>query len=123
MLLYAFFSYGYNIHMAKEEVLKAAEEVLRAGDAYSLDWGLEKLLKIIKKNMDETAKALDSDYFPLDTVLPIAQCAREATEYTGISFLSKALSRWIDKHSDYEEIDDIKEYADEAMKEAENVPF
>ena len=32
----------------KEEVLKAAEEVLRAGDAYSLDWGLEKLLKIIK---------------------------------------------------------------------------
>ena len=37
--------------MAKEEVLKAAEEVLRAGDAYSLDWGLEKLSKIIKKNM------------------------------------------------------------------------
>ena len=36
MLLYAFFSYGYNTHMAKEEVLKAAEEVLRAGDAYSL---------------------------------------------------------------------------------------
>ena len=56
--------------MAKEEVLKAAEEVLRAGDSYSLDWGLEKLLNIIKRNTDETAKALDDDYFPLDAVLP-----------------------------------------------------
>ena len=123
MLLYAFSSYGYNTFMAKEEVLKAAEEVLRAGDSYSLDWGLEKLLKIIKRNMEETAKALDGDYFPLDTVLPIAQCAREAKEYTGISSLSKALSRWINKHSGYEGINDIKEYVDEAMKEAENVPF
>ncbi len=109
--------------MAKEEVLKAAEEVLRAGDSYSLDWGLEKLLKIIKRNMEETAKALDGDYFPLDTVLPIAQCAREATEYTGISSLAKALLRWTETHGEYEGNKDIKEYVDEAMKEAENVPF
>lgn len=109
--------------MKKEEILKTAEEVLRAQDAYSLDWGLETLLKLIERNMDETAEALDDDFFPPDTVLPISQCAREATEYTGISSLSKALTRWTERHIDYDGISDIKEYAEEAGKEAENVPF
>lgn len=108
--------------MKKEEILKASEEVSRAEDAYSLDWGLEKLLKLIERNIDETAEALDSDYFPINAVLPIAQCARDATEYTGISSLSKALDRWIERHKE-EEINDIRQYAEEAAKEAENVPF
>ena len=109
--------------MVKDEILELSEEVLRAGDSHSLDWGLERLLKIIKRNMDETAEALDEDFFPPDIVLPIAQCTREATEFTGISSLARSLSRWVERHMDTEGIKDIKEYADEAEKEAENVPF
>lgn len=122
-MLFPFPPCSYTVYMAKEETLKAAEEVARARDTYSLDWGLEKLLTQIKRNMDETAEALDRDYFPSDTVLPISQCAREATEYTGISSLAKALWNWVERHKDIDGISDIKGYAEEARKEAENVPF
>ena len=106
--------------MVKDEILELSEEVLRAGDSHSLDWGLERLLKFIKRNMDETSKALDEDFFPPYIVLPIAQCTREATEFTGISSLARSR---VERHMDTEGIKDIKEYADEAEKEAENVPF
>ena len=35
--------------MVKDEILELSEEVLRAGDSHSLDWGLERLLQIIKR--------------------------------------------------------------------------
>ncbi|MGN1164358.1 MAG: hypothetical protein ACI4S4_06075, partial [Candidatus Ornithospirochaeta sp.] len=95
--------------------------LLRAGDPYSLDWGLGELLKAMKRNMDETAEALDEDFFPSDTVVYIAQCAKEATEYTGISSLSKALARWVERHPEEETV--IGPYAEEAAKAGESVPF
>ena len=45
--------------MAKEEVLKVAEEVLRAGDSYSLDWGLEKDLFLPFK--EQTVRVREGD--------------------------------------------------------------
>lgn len=105
--------------MTKEEILDAAISIGSFSDSYSLDWGMEKLLKLIKRSMDETAEALDMDFFPPEAVLPIAQCTKEATEYTGISSLSKALLRWCERHED----SDIRRYAEEAAAVAEGVPF
>lgn len=108
--------------MEKEEIYIAALAVTESTDPYSAEYYGEKLLGIIKKNMDETASLIDQDYFPSNLILAIAEKAREATAYTGISSLSKALSRWCLRHNE-EEIKEIKAYSEETEKEAESVPF
>lgn len=106
--------------MAKDEILKLAMEASEAMDPYSLESTQDKLGRLIRKNMDETAEALDREFFPFLAVLPIAECTRDATEYTGISSLAKALSRWSEKHPEETE---VRAYAEEALRAAESVPF
>ena len=107
--------------MAKEEIIKIGRSLALSGDPYSLEKGLGDLLRIMKRNMDETAEALDGDFFPPETVAYIAECAKEATEYTGISSLSKALMRWVERHPG--EGGEIRPYAEEAARAGESVPF
>ena len=109
--------------MAKEELFKAAQDAAMAKDPYAADWNGDKLLRLMERNMDETASLLDEDFFPPSLVIYIAEKAREATAYTGISSLSKALSRWCLRHKGEREEEEVRPYSEEAEKEAEWVPF
>lgn len=109
---------NHNYAMSKIDEIK---EIIRniemnSTDGYYYEVYTEKLVKAVRRNIDEITQAIAKDGFTPGEILYIAEISPQYTSLTGTSELIDALSEWLLRNERDTATNDIKGYIEEARK-------
>lgn len=96
------------------EIIRNIE--MNSTDGYYYEVYTEKLVKAVRKNIVEIAKAIEEEDLTPGEILYIAEISPQYTSLTGTSELIDALSEWLIRNENDTATNDIKGYIEEARK-------
>ncbi len=97
-----------------KEIIRNIE--MNSTDGYNYEVYTEKLVKAVRRNIDEITQAIAKDGFTPGEILYIAEISPQYTSLTGTSELIDALSEWLIRNERDTTTNDIKGYIEEARK-------
>lgn len=120
MKYYLFKNKGKNHNYAMSKIDEIREIIrnieMNSTDGYYYEVYTEKLVKAVRRNIDEIAKNIVEDNFTPSEILYIAEICLQYTSLTGTSDLIDALSEWLIRNESGTATNDIKGYIEEARK-------